>query len=312
MKSASEFRRQLLGGLLTSGLLPGGLLNVARGQSAPPELPNLPKLRVVASFSILADMLREVGGAAVDVTALVGPNADAHVFEPSPADVQRVARADLVVINGLGFEGWIDRLIRSSGYRGNVVVATVGIQPRQLDGVADPHAWQSLALAQRYIENLRAGLVNARPTQATLFNALAADYQRRVSTLHQSVLQRLATVPVADRRVVTSHDAFGYFAAAYGVEFKAPQGWSTASQASAADVARIVRQLKAQRVRALFIENVSDPKLLERIASEAGARVGGTLYSDALSPPGTAGDSYLRLFEHNAATLLAALGARPQ
>ena len=303
MNTAPVHRRRLLAALLASGLP-----SLATGQGT---APNPPKLRVVASFSILADMLREVGGAAVDVTALVGPNADAHVFEPSPADVQRVAKAGLVVVNGLGFEGWIERLIRSSGYRGNVVVATVGIEPRQLDGVADPHAWQSLALAQRYIENLRAGLAAARPAQAALFNAQAADYQRRVSALHQSVLRRLAAVPVGDRRVVTSHDAFGYFAAAYGIEFKAPQGWSTASQASAADVARIVRQLKDQRVRALFVENISDPRLLERIANEAGARVGDTLYSDALSPPGTAGDTYLRMFEHNAAALLLALGAKP-
>ena len=303
MNTAPVHRRRLLAALLASGLP-----SLATGQST---APNPPTLRVVASFSILADMLREVGGAAVDVTALVGPNADAHVFEPSPADVQRVAKAGLVVVNGLGFEGWIERLIRSSGYRGNVVVATVGIEPRQLDGVADPHAWQSLALAQRYIENLRAGLAAARPAQAALFNAQAADYQRRVSALHQSVLRRLAAVPVGDRRVVTSHDAFGYFAAAYGIEFKAPQGWSTASQASAADVARIVRQLKDQRVRALFVENISDPRLLERIANEAGARVGDTLYSDALSPPGTAGDTYLRMFEHNAAALLLALGAKP-
>ena len=299
MNTESLIRRQLLGGLLASGLLP-----VARSQGTQPHLPSL---RVVASFSILADMLGEVGGSAVEVTALVGPNADAHVFEPSPADVQRVARADLVVVNGLGFEGWIDRLIRASGYRGAVVVATAGIQPRRVDGVADPHAWQSLALAQRYIENLRSGLAKVRPTQAALFDAQAADYQRRVSALHQSVLARAAAVPVADRRVITSHDAFGYFADAYGVEFRAPQGWSTASQASAADVARIVRQLKAQRVRALFVENISDPRLLARVASEAGARVGGTLYSDALSPPGTAGDTYLRMFEHNVATLLAAL-----
>ena len=292
-------RRQVLAALLAGGLLPA-----AKSQG---PLPSPPNLRVVASFSILADMVREVGGAAVDVTTLVGPNADAHVFEPSPADVQRVARADLVVINGLRFEGWIERLIRASGYRGKVVVATAAIKPRLVGSVADPHAWQSLALAPQYIENLRAGLAVARPAQAALFDAQAADYQRRVAALHQSALARMAAVPAADRRVISSHDAFGYFADAYGVEFRAPQGWSTASQASAADVARIVRQLKGQRVRALFVENISDPRLVARIASEAGARVGGTLYSDALSLPGTPGDTYLRMFEHNVATLLAAL-----
>ena len=296
MRPPTIDRRRLL-----TALLAAPLIAPCRAQPAPA------RLRVVASFSVLADMVREVGGDAVDVTALVGPDADAHVFEPSPADVQRLKQADLVVVNGLGFEGWIDRLVRASGYRGAVVVATRGIQPRLIDGVADPHAWQSLVLAQRYVDNLRAALAQARPAQAPLFNERAADYGKRIATLHQSVLTRLAAVPAAERRVVTTHDAFGYFADQYGVAFKAPQGWSTASEASAADVARIVRQLKAQRVRALFVENISDPRLLERIAREAGARVGGTLYSDALSPPGTAGDTYLRMFEHNVAALLAAL-----
>ena len=289
-------RRPVLSTLLATTCLPASW-----AQGAPP------RLRVVASFSVLADMLREVGGNAVEVTALVGPDADAHVFEPSPADVQRVARADLVVVNGLGFEGWIERLIRSSGYRGHVAVATAGIKPRFTSGVADPHAWQSLPLAQQYVENLRAALVKVRPAQAPQFDARAADYTRRITALHQSVITRLAAVPPPERRIVTSHDAFGYFADTYSVDFRAPQGWSTASEPSAADVARIVRQLKAQRVRALFVENISDPRLVDRIAREAGARVGGTLYSDALSPAGTAGDTYLRMFEHNVATLLAAL-----
>ena len=269
------------------------------------------RLRIVASFSILADMVREVGGDAVEVSALVGPDSDAHVFEPSPADAKRVAQADLVVVNGLGFEGWLDRLIRSAGYRGPVLVATRGIASRALGGVADPHAWQSLEMAQRYVENIRAGLVQKRPLVAAQFDARAADYQRRLAALHEATRARLAAIPAAERRVVTSHDAFGYFGAAYGVEFRAPQGWSTASEASAGDVARIVRQLKAERVRALFVENISDPRMLERIAQEAGARIGGTLYSDALSPPGTPGDTYLRLFEHNVTTLLTALQARP-
>ena len=300
MHNASTQRRSWLLAMLAAA---NG--TAARAQPAPAV--GSAKLNVVASFSVLADMLREIGGDAVSVTALVGPDADAHVFEPRPADVQRVAQAGLVVVNGLGFEGWIERLVRSSGYKGVVAVATRGITPRLQNGVADPHAWQSLVLARRYVENLRQALGQTLPAATALFDARAADYQRRIDDLHTTLLARLAQVPVAERKVVTSHDAFGYFAEAYGVEFRAPQGWSTASEASAADVARIVRQLKAQRVRALFVENISDPRLLERIAREAGARVGGTLYSDALSPPGTAGDTYLRMFEHNAATLLAAL-----
>lgn len=266
-------------------------------------------LRVVASFSLLADMVREVAGPAADVHTLVGPNADAHVFTPRPADAERVAQAELVVVNGLGFEGWLDRLVRASGYRGPVLVATQGLEPRRRGGGVDPHAWQSLVAAQRYAENLRQALVGLRPAQAADINARAADYQRRLGDLDRSIRQRLAAIAEADRRVVTSHDAFGWFADAYGLEFSAVQGWTTASEASAADVAKLIRQLKAQRARALFVENISDPRLLERIAREAGARLGGTLYSDALSEPGTPAATYLGMMAHNADTVLGALQA---
>ena len=268
------------------------------------------KLRVVASFSILADMAREVGGDAVDVAALVGPDGDAHVFEPTPADVKRLSNADLVIVNGLRFEGWIERLVQVSGYRGPVVVASQGITTRLLGSAPDPHAWQSLANARRYVDNIRAALVAARPSHAHHIEQRSADYLRRVDALDASVRKRLGQIAPADRHVVTSHDAFGYFAEAYGVSFISAVGWSTGSEASAADVSRIVRQLKGQNVRAVFVENISDARLVQRIAREAGARVGGTLYSDALSPPGTAGDTYLRMFDHNASTLLAALQAR--
>lgn len=297
-------RRQALGlGLLCAALAP-----VRSWAEAAPSAPaTTAPLRVVASFSVLADMAREVGGDAVEVSALVGPNADAHAFTPSPAHARRLLQADLVVVNGLGFEGWIDRLVRATGYSGPVVVATQGLTPRRAGPHADPHAWQSLVHAQRYAENLRAAFVKARPAQAADLGRRAADYTRRLATLDSSIRSRLAAVPMSERVVVTSHDAFGYFAEAYGVRFQAAQGWNSASEASAADVAGLIRQLKGQRVRALFVENINDPRLLERIAKEAGATVGGTLYSDALSAPGTAADTYLRLMAHNADTLLAAL-----
>jgi ABC-type Zn uptake system ZnuABC Zn-binding protein ZnuA len=182
-----------------------------------------------------------------------------------------------------------------------------GITPRQAGRHADPHAWQSLVHAQRYVENIRAALVQARPAAAPAVNARAADYTRRLAALDASIRERLAAVPAEERRVVTSHDAFGYFAEAYGLRFSAAQGWNTGSEASASDVAQLVRQLKAQRVRALFVENINDPRLIERIAQETGARVGGTLYSDALSAPGTPAATYLGMMSHNASTLLAAL-----
>lgn len=296
-------RRQ---GLRTLAALVAGLLcaPVLRAASPPP-------LRVVASFSLLADMVREVGGALVEVQALVGPDADAHVFSPTPAHAQQLARAGLVVVNGLGFEGWIDRLVRAAGYSGPVLVATAGIQPRQGGRHADPHAWQSLVHAQRYVENIRAALVAQRPAAAAEINGRAADYTRRLAALDSSIRQRMAEVPAEDRIVVTAHNAFSYFGEAYGVEFRAAQGWNTGSEASAASVARLVQQLRRQRVRALFIENISDPRLLERIATESGARLGGRLYSDALSAPGTPGASYLGMMAHNADALLAALKPGP-
>jgi ABC-type Zn uptake system ZnuABC Zn-binding protein ZnuA len=268
-------------------------------------------LPVVASFSLLADLVAQVGGPAVQVHALVGPDADAHAFTPAPADAQRLAKAGLIVVNGLGFEGWIDRLVKASGSKAPVLVASTGITLRRVGGLVDPHAWQSLVAAQRYVENIRAALVAARPAQAAAIDARAKAYTAQLAALDAHVRARLAAIAPAQRRIVTSHDAFGYLADAWGLEMRAALGWTSAGEASAADVARLIRQLKAQQARALFVENISDPRLVERIAREAGASVGGTLYSDALSPPGTRADSYLKLMTHNAETLLAALTPSP-
>lgn len=275
---------------------------------AAPAAADTPQL--VVSFSILADMAREILPPSITVAPLVGPDADAHVFEPTPADGRRLAQAELVVVNGLGFEGWIDRLVKVSGYRGTVVVATRGVTPRKggHHGV-DPHAWQDLSHARRYVANLRASFVRRWPAQSDEIERRATDYDRRLEGLDSQVRAWLAQVPRERRRVITGHDSFGYFAAAYGVDFLAPRGWSTASEPSAAAVARLVRQIRDSRVQAIFLENISDPRLVRRIAEEGGARVGGTLYSDALSRPGGPADTYLRLFAHNARTIAAALGA---
>ena len=266
-------------------------------------------LQVVASFSILADMLREVAGDAAQVHSLVGANADAHVFEPTPADAQRLARADLVVVNGLHFEGWIDRLVRSSGYRGPVIEATRGIEPRRVGRAVDPHAWQSLAHAQRYVENMRAALVAAAPSQAAAINARAAAYGERIAALDASARAAFEAVPRDQRRVVTTHDAFGYLGDAYGITFISPRSWNTDSEASAAGVASVIRQVRLHQARALFVENITDRRSIERIAQETGARVGGTLYSDALSPPAAGADTYLRLYAHNVKSIAVALQA---
>ena len=267
--------------------------------------------RVVASFSILADMAQQLAPAGVQVSALVGPDSDAHVYEPSPADGRRLAQADLVLVNGLGFEGWIERMVKVSGYQGPVAVASQGISPRsggQHD--IDPHAWQDLALGRRYAANISAAFAQRWPARRDEIGRRSADYTARIDQLDAQVHAWLAAVPRAQRRVITSHDAFGYFGAAYGVDFLAVQGWTTHSEPSAAAVARLIRQIRQEGVRAVFIENISDPRLVERVAREGGVRVGGTLYSDALSKPGGPADSYLKLFQHNASSLARALSVR--
>ena len=304
------FQRQLLCGL---GSAAAGAAFTPWPQAQAAE--TAPVLKVVATFSVLADIAREVGGTAVEVSALVGPNADAHVFEPTPSDVRRVASADVVITNGLRFEGWIDRLIAASGYRGPIAVASRGVAMRKLSGGADPHAWQDLANGTRYADNIRAALVAAlaakSPTRVAEVETRAAAYQQRLAALDRDTRARIAALPAERRRVITSHDAFGYFAAAYGITFIAPRGWTTGSEPSAEAVARIVRQARETKASALLVENISDPRLIERIAREAKLKVGGELYSDALSPPGTEADTYLKMFEHNVRTLVEAMSVGP-
>ncbi|KYO51802.1 metal ABC transporter substrate-binding protein [Tistrella mobilis] len=287
-------------------------------------------IRVVASFSILGDMVQQVGGDRVRVTTLVGPDGDAHVWQPAPADARTVADADLVVMNGLGFEGWMDRLVQASGYDGPVAVATTGIVPRQMaeaeegeedhdhaggedhdhdhhHGGTDPHAWQSLTNARIYVHNVLEALIAADSDDRPVFEANAAAYLKKIDALDARIRAEIASVPADRRKVVTSHDAFGYFAAAYGVGFLAPVGVSTEAEASAGDVAKLIDQIRAEKIPAVFMENISDPRLLDRIASETDAKIGGTLYSDALSPAGGPAATYLDMMDYNVRTLVAAL-----
>ena len=267
--------------------------------------------RIVVSFSVLADMARSVAPTDAHVTSLVGPDADAHVFEPTPADGRRLAQADVVVINGLGFEGWMERLVKVSGFRGPVVVAapTPVARPstRLAREVDDPHAWQDLALGRRYVATMRDAFVHRWPDRHAEISARSAAYDALLATLHQRVVTRFAAIPRPLRRVVTTHQAFGHFGAAYGVDFLAAQGWNNQGEPSAAAVARLIRQIRQARATALFVENISSRRLMDRIASESGARVGGTLYSDALSHTDGPAATYLAMFEHNASTLLAAM-----
>lgn len=272
------------------------------------------KLRVLATFSILGDLVKNVGGDRVEVSTLIGPNSDAHVFSPAPGDAKRVAAAQVVITNGLGFEGWMARLVKASGSKATPVVASKGVKPRKQAGHeghshddTDPHAWQSVANVKIYIGNIRDALTAADPAGKDAYQANATAYLAKLDALDKEVREAVATIPQDRRRIITSHDAFGYFQAAYGIEFMAPQGVSTESEPSARDVGRIITQIKRQKIPAVFLENVTDPRLIQRIAAESGAKVGGQLYSDALTDAKGAAPSYIELIRHNVKQLVSAL-----
>jgi zinc/manganese transport system substrate-binding protein len=276
------------------------------------------KLRVLATFSILADLVKNVGGDRVEVTTLVGPNSDAHVYSPSPADAKKIAAAKVVITNGLGFEGWMARLVRASGSKAAPIVATKGIKPRKQAAHGhshghshddtDAHAWQSVPNAKVYVANILAALIAADPAGKASYEANAKAYLEKLDALDKEVRDAVVTIPQERRRIITSHEAFGYFQAAYGIEFIAPQGVSTESEASARDVGRIITQIKRQKIPAVFLENVTDPRLIQRIAAESGAKVGGQLYSDALTDEKGGAPTYIDMMRHNIRQLVSALG----
>jgi len=266
------------------------------------------RLKVVASFSILGDFVRNVGGTSVSVTTLVGPDGDAHVYSPTPGDAKKIAEAKLIFINGLGFEGWLPRLLKSAGSKATVVTATTGIAPLKLGSAADPHAWQSVANAKIYVGNIRDALVAADAASAEVFRANAEAYLAKLDALDREVRQAIAKIPEGRRKLITNHDAFGYFATAYGLAFIAPVGVSTESEPSARDIAAIITQIKTAKIPAVFLENVSDDRLIRRISAETGARVGGTLYSDGLTAEKGDAPTYIDMVRHNIKALTSALG----
>jgi zinc/manganese transport system substrate-binding protein len=273
------------------------------------------KLKVVATFSILGDFVRQVGGDRIELTVLVGPNSDAHVYSPSPGDAKKIADAKLVITNGMGFEGWMSRLVKASGSKAPLIVATKGIKPRKTaghghghdHGDADPHAWQSVANAKTYVGNIRDGLVAADPNGRAAYEANAAAYLAKLDALEREVRDAVQRIPADRRKVISTHDAFGYFKEAYGIDFVAPQGVSTETEASARDVAKIITQIKRQKIPAVFMENISDPRLIKRISDETGARIGGTLYSDALTDEKGPASTYIDMIRHNIKALSTAL-----
>lgn len=310
-------RRSLLQTLALAVLAGLGLTPSTRAADRP--------VAAVASFSILGDIVHQVGGERVAVTTLVGPDGDAHVYQPTPADARAVAAADIVFVNGLGFEGWIDRLVESASFKGPVVVASRGVTPLTTEdegehgaadhdhdhdhGNIDPHAWQSLQNGALCVRNVADALIGVDPAGADTYRANAERYLAAIAALDQEVRTAIDRLPADRRTIVTSHDAFGYFAAAYGIHVVAPEGVSTESEASAKDVARLIKQIRAEKIPAVFVENITDPRLIEQIRKETGAVVGGTLYSDALSKPDGPAATYLEMFRYNVRTLTGALAS---
>jgi zinc/manganese transport system substrate-binding protein len=260
------------------------------------------KLRVVATFSILGDLVEQVGGDWIAVTTLVGPDADAHTYQPRPNDLRVLAGAQVLVSNGLGFEGWIDRLADAASFKGTRIVVSKdsAIGP-------DPHCWQDVACARRYVANIATGLASADPANAATYRQRASAYDAKLATLEAWIRGEIATVPEDRRKAITGHNSYHYFAAAYGVQFEAPRGYTTDSEPSARDMAQLIRQVRAQKIKALFIENMTNPVLVAEIAQDAGATVGPRLYSDALSKPGGPAPSYEAMMRYNVAALVAGM-----
>ncbi len=268
-------------------------------------------LKVVASFSILADFAHQVGGDKVEITSLVEPDSDVHVYTPSPHDARDVGAAKLVIINGLGLEGWMPRLLQASGSKAQVVTATEGITPLKRGADADPHAWQSVRNAMIYVRNIRAAFEAADPADAAAFKGNAERYLVALEALDRDVRVAVGKIPPARRKVISTHNAFGYFADAYGIQFIAPLGVSTETEPSARDLAEIIGQIKQAQISAVFLENFNDDRLIGRVAAETGARIGGTLYSDALSDENGPAPTYIDMVRHNINTLTNALAPGP-
>lgn len=297
--------RRLIAGLL-------GLVGMLLPWSADAQA----QVKVAATFSILGDLVTQVGGDRVEVVTLVGPEGDAHVYSPTPADSRRVADAVIVVTNGLKFDGWIDRLIAASGSKARLVMASAGIDPApeahpdgHSHGGLDPHAWQSVANVKIYVANIRDALAAADPPSRGIYESNAVAYLAKLDALEADVKAAVARIPPERRKIITSHDAFGYFERAYGLDFIAPQGVSTDSEASAKDVARIIQQIRRDKIPAVFFETISDPRLIQRIAKETGAKIGDRLYSDALSPPGGPAGTYIDMMRHNIRAFSTALSS---
>lgn len=286
------------------------------------------RIQVVASFSILGDLVQQVGQEHVAVSTLVGPDGDAHTYEPTPQDIAKLSKSNLFVMNGLGLEGWIDRLINASHYKGKVVIASQGLTPLPFKEMGeeeheaghdaahehhhqwDPHAWHSIPNAIQYVNTIAAALSAQDPAHQQDYQHNASQYIATLQALDKDLLARFAAIPAAQRKMITSHDAFGYLAHRYQITTIAPQGMSTEAEASAKEIASIIKQIRSEKITALFVENITDPRLIQQISRETKVEPGKELYSDALSPAGGPATTYLDMMRYNTTQILQALQAK--
>lgn len=280
-------------------------------------------LKVVASFSIIGDFAQNVGGDRIELTTLVGPDGDAHVYEPSPADAVKMSKADVVLVNGLQFEGFLQRLVEASATKASVVELTKGVEPIKMKeehehaaeaggdhhhhGDLDPHAFQAIANAKIYVKNIVDAFCAADATGCDAYKANAGAYTAKLDAAEAEVKAAVASIPEEKRTIITSHDAFGYFENAYGITFLAPEGISTEAEASAADVAALISQVRGDKASAIFVENITNPRLVEQISAETGVKIGGTLYSDALSKADGPAATYIDMMKANIAIIKGAI-----
>jgi zinc/manganese transport system substrate-binding protein len=264
---------------------------------------------VVASFSILSDLVKVVGGDLVQITTLAGPDADAHEFAPSPTHAKALLSARLFVVNGLNFDPWAQKLAKSADYKGATLVASSGIQPRQMEvqtghAETDPHAWQNPLNVALYVTNIANALAKIDPGKAATYRSNSDSYARQLREFDAQATAKFGAIDPAKRKVITSHDAFGYLGAHYGITLLAPEGISTDAQPSAKHVAELIRQIKREKIKAVFVENMSNPKLIEQLSRDTGVVLGATLYSDALSKPSGPAPTYLKMMQYNLSQLV--------
>ncbi|MDI9349741.1 MAG: zinc ABC transporter substrate-binding protein [Candidatus Symbiobacter sp.] len=309
-----------------------GLLVVGLGWSQVPAwaADGGKKIQVVASFSILADLVKQIGGERVTVTTIVGAGGDTHVYQPIPSDAVAMSQAALMVINGLGFDNQIAQMARNAKANPNILVATARVKPLyfKADGqghdaaqgdshgdsqdvsqgdVPDPHAWQDPKNVVLYVEDIAQALVKLDPDHAAYYQTNLGQYRAQLRQLDAELGKIFAAWPQAVKKIITSHDAFGYFGRAYGVTFLAPLGFATENEASAAAVAALIGQIRREKIKMILVENISDPRIMRQIARETGAVVGPPLYSDALSPPGLPAENYMGMMRYNSKVFLDAL-----